>query len=71
MSEGVIIALIMAGFSLIGSVVTAVVMYRSKKLSNNPHPCKDHAEKLKALDEKLDNACERLSKIEGRLNGMR
>lgn len=71
MSEGVIIALIMAGFSLIGSVVTAVMIYRSKKLSNNPHPCKDHAEKLKDLDRTLDKLCERVSRIEGILNGMR
>ena len=71
MSEGVIIALIMAGFSLIGSVVTAVVMYRSKKLSNNPHPCKENTDKINALDRKLDDACERISRIEGKLNGMR
>lgn len=68
MTEGVIIALIIAGFGLIGSVVNGVVLYRSKRLGNNPHPCKENTERISRLDEKLDKACERISRIEGKLN---
>lgn len=68
MSEGVLIALIIAGFSLLGSIVNGIMMYRSKRIGNNPHPCKDHADWLKELDNKLDNLSDRVSRIEGKLN---
>ena len=74
MTEGVLIALIVAGLGAAGSVINGILHYRAnraKKMGNNPHPCKDHAEKLAKLDDKLDGACERLSKIEGILNGRR
>jgi len=74
MTDGVIVAIIMSGGGLIGSIVNGFLIYRAnraKKLGNNPHPCKAHAEKLEALDAKLDLACERISRIEGKLNGAR
>lgn len=71
MTEGVVIALIMSGGALIGSVINGVMIYRARKLSNNPFPCKEHGERLKAMDNKLDGACERISRIEGKMNGMR
>lgn len=44
---------------------------KAKKSGNNPHPCQSHSEWLKKLDEKLDGLGERVSRIEGRLNGMK
>lgn len=74
MTEGVVIALIMAGLGAVGSMVNGYFIYqanRAKKLGNNPHPCKAHQQMLEKLDEKLDKACERISRIEGKLNGGR
>lgn len=78
MTEGIIIALIMAGFGLIGSAVNGVMIYKSKRLRNNPYPCKENRDKidenkraLKQLDDKLDKACEDISRIQGRLNERR
>lgn len=54
------------------------MIYRSKKLGNNPYPCREHETRIEGLhtkigkvDEKLDKACERISKVEGRLNGLK
>ena len=68
MTEGVIIALIMSGAGLITGGINAWMIYRSKKLGNNPYPCKENTEKIGKIDEKLDKACERISRIEGKLN---
>ena len=68
MTEGVIVALIMSGAGLITGGINAWMIYKSKKLGNNPYPCKENTEKIKEIDEKLDKACERISRIEGKLN---
>ena len=68
MTEGVIIAIIMSGGSLLGTGILAYLTYKAKRLGNNPHPCKENTERINRLDEKLDKACERISRIEGKLN---
>ena len=61
--SGLVIALI-SGFFLIKA-------NKAKKLGNNPHPCKDHSDRLKELDDKLDRLSDKVSRIEGRLNGLK
>ena len=61
--SGLIIALI-SGFFLIKAA-------KAKKLGNNPHPCKDHADAIKELDKKIDDLTSKVSRIEGRLNGLK
>ena len=74
MTEGVLIALIVAGLGAAGSVINGILHYRAnraKKMGNNPHPCGRHEKKLDDLDNKLDRLGERVSRIEGILNGKR
>lgn len=73
MTEAIWVALIMAGLGVIGSAINGYFHVRSdraRKSGNNPHPCGDHAKQLKELDDKIDAICERISRIEGRLNGL-
>ena len=77
MTEGVLIALIALG----GSLLNGYLYYRAHRakkkdavvaeLGNNPHPCGRHEKKLDDLDNKLDRLGERVSRIEGILNGKR
>ena len=71
MTEAVWIALIVNTSGIIGLIIKSIRDTRAKKAGNNPHPCKAHEDKLDALDDKLDQACERISRIEGKLNGMK
>ena len=71
MTEAVWIVLIVQSFGLVGLMVKAVVDHKAKKSGNNPHPCGAHGKWIKELDDKLDEVCERISRIEGRLNGLK
>lgn len=74
MTDLVLVALITGGLGLIGSLANGffhVRANRAKRLGNNPHPCKDHADRLKELDDKFDTLLDRISRVEGRLNGLR
>jgi len=67
-------AVITGGLGFFGSIISGYFIYRAakaKKLGNNPHPCKDHAEMIKELDDKLDILTAKVSRIEGRLNGLK
>ena len=71
MTEAVWVAIIVQSSVLLGLIVKAVMDYRAKKAGNNPHPCKDHADMIKELDKKIDDLTAKVSRIEGRLNGLR
>lgn len=45
-----------------------IVNKKNNKMGNNPFPCKENTRKINEVDRKLDDACERISRIEGRLN---
>ena len=69
MTEAIWVAIIVQSSLLLGLIIKAVMDHKAKKAGNNPHPCGDHTDKLKELDNKLDLIVERVSKIEGILNG--
>jgi len=74
MSEGVLIALIMAGLGTIGSIVNGYLHYRSnkaKKMGNNPHPCGRHEDEIKEIRKDVKELIEDVNWIKGVLNGKR
>ena len=71
MTEAIWVAIIVQSSILLGLIIKAVMDYRAKKAGNNPHPCADHGKWLKELDDKLDRLSEKVSRIEGRLNGLK
>ena len=74
MTELIWVAVISGGLGFFGSIISGVFIYKAakaKKLGNNPHPCKDHADAIKELDKKIDDLTSKVSRIEGRLNGLK
>lgn len=78
MTEAIWVALIVSiggslvnGYFILKAARAKVKEEKAKKLGDNPHPCASHAKWLKELDDKIDSVCERISRIEGRLNGMK
>ena len=74
MTELIWVAVITGGLGLLASIFNGIFIYKAakaKKLGNNPHPCKDHADAIKELDNKLDGLTAKVSRIEGRLNGLK
>lgn len=70
MTEAMWIAVIVNTAGIIGLIIKAIRDIRAKRAGNNPHPCRAHKEWLEKLDDKIDSVCERISRIEGRLNGI-
>ena len=74
MTELIWVAVITGISGLIVALISGIFLIRAnkaKRLGNNPHPCKDHADAIKELDGKIDDLRERVSRIEGKLNGPR
>jgi len=56
MTEGVLIALIVAGLGAVGSIINGYLHYkmnREKRLRNNPYPCKDHDTRIDQVEKDL------------------
>jgi len=56
MSEGVLIALIVAGLGAVGSILNGYLHYKvnkAKRLRNNPHPCKDHDDRIDQVEKDI------------------
>lgn len=68
---------------MVGSILTLVIerifYYKSRyqkkddttKLSNNPHPCAKHGERLAGLEKGQELIEERLDRIEDKVNGLK
>lgn len=71
MTEAIVIVVVVNSFAIAGIGVKAYFSYKAKKSGNNPHPCVAHGKWIKEIDDKLDEACVSISRIEGRLNGLK